>query len=102
MIMQLVKDNVFSHAHFLDFFRNTLDVMGDLEAGIPRVKAYVAAFTAGSICEGVMTLAEVAECTENGRHYPFLLLIFQQLGKQMEKPKLCRLFEDSKVKKKAE
>ncbi len=95
--MHLMKEDVFPHAHFLDFFRNTLDIMGDLEVAIPRVKAHVAAFTAGSICEDVMTLAEVAECTENGRHYPFLLLVFQQLGKQMEKPKLCRLFEDSKV-----
>lgn len=95
--MQLIKEEVFSHDHFLDCFRNTLDVMGDLEVEVPRVKTFAAAFAAGSISEGVMTLAEVAECTEDGKYYPFLLLVFQQLGKQMEKPKLCRLFEDSRV-----
>jgi len=71
--------------------------MGDREVEVPRVKTYVASFAAECVFQGVLNLAEIAECTEDGQYYPFLLLVFRQLAKQMEKPKLCRLFEDSKI-----
>jgi hypothetical protein len=98
LIIKLVKEEFFTQAHFLDCFRNTLDDMEEKEATIPRIKSYVAAFGARSVCEEAMTLAEIAECTDDGRHFPFLLLVLQHLGKMMDKHKLCRLFDDSKVK----
>jgi len=97
LIINLVKEEFFSHAHFLDCFRSTLDDMEEKEATIPRIKSYVAAFAARSVCEEAISLAEIAEFTDDGRHFPFLLLVLQQLGKTMDKHKLCRLFDDSKV-----
>ena len=88
---------VVSQAQFLDAFRNVLGLMGELEADIPRIKTYVAGFAARAICQKIISLVEVAETTENGNHYPFLLLVLQQLSKTIEKPKLCKMFEESKV-----
>jgi translation initiation factor 4G len=97
LMMHVVKDELATRAQFLEAFKNMLDLMGDLEADIPRIKSYVAAFAALAISEDVFTLAEVAESVENGNHYPFLLLVLQQLGKTMEKLKLCKLFDESKI-----
>jgi len=93
----MVQIGFVSTSQFLEAFRNVLDTMGDLETDIPRIKTYVAAFTARAIAQNIMTLGNVAEITDNGNHYPFLLLVLQQLGKCMEKTDICKLFEDNKV-----
>ncbi len=97
MMLHLVEVEIVTPPQFLDAFRNMLDLMGELEADIPKIKTYVAGFGARAICQKILSLEEVAESTENGNHYPFLLLVLQQLSKTIEKPKLCKMFEASKV-----
>jgi len=97
LISHLVEVEAITSTQFQEIFRNTLDLMADIESDIPRIKSYVAAYAARSITHGHLSLAEVAESTENGNHYPFLLLVLQQLSKSMDKVKLCKMFEDSKV-----
>lgn len=96
-VVYLVEKEFISKTRFQDAFRTMLDMMMDLEADIPRVKSYVAAFAGRAIFLGQMSIAEIAELTENGRHYPFLLLVLQQMGKTMERTQLCKLFDESKV-----
>ncbi|CAL8079282.1 unnamed protein product [Orchesella dallaii] len=96
-VVYLVEQEFITVTQFQDSFRVMLDLMGELEADIPRIKSYVAAFAGRAICQGQMTIAEVADLTENGKHYPFLLLVLQHMGKTMERTKLCKLFDESKV-----
>lgn len=97
LLIRIEKEKVVSHTQLFDSYRNILELMGDLEADIPRIKSYLATFAAKSVSSDIVTLAEIAEPTENGNHFPFLLLVLQQLGKTMEKNKVVKLFEESKV-----
>lgn len=47
--------------------------------------------------EELVALAEIAELTEHGAHYPLFMLVLQQLHKSQGKPSLSKLFTDSKV-----
>jgi len=96
-IFHLVDEEAVTQAQFMDAFRNILQLMGELEADVPRIKTFVASFAARAICQKVLSLVEVAESTENGNHYPFLLLVLQQLSKTIEKPILVKMFEESKI-----
>jgi len=97
LLMHLEKENFVSHTHFLESYQNILEQMGELEADIPRIKSYVAAFAAKSVSSGTLTLTEIAKPTEDGNHFPFLLLVLQQLGKTMEKNKVAKMLEESKI-----
>lgn len=97
LMLHLVKTEVITRGQFLDSYKSILDVMGEMEPGIPRIKTYVAAYAARAVFQEVLTLSTVAEPTDGGNHYPFLLLILQQMTKFMEKSKLCKLFEESKI-----
>lgn len=96
-VVYLVQQEFITAAQFHEAFRTMLDIMSDLEADIPRIKSYVAAFAGRAVCQGQMTIVDLADLTENGKHYPFLLLVLQHMGKTMERTKLCKLFDESKV-----
>jgi len=74
-----------------------LEMMGDLEADIPRIKSYIASYAARAITAGITNLAEVAEPMEGGQYYPLLLLVLQHLSKTMDKIELTKMFDDSKI-----
>lgn len=97
LVIYLVEKEFITVTQFQDSFRTMLDLMADLEADIPRIKSYVAAFAGKAITQGQMTIAEIAELADNGKHYPFLLLVLQHMSKTLERTKLCKLFEESKV-----
>ena len=97
LVMYMIQVELVTRGQFLESYRTMLDLMGDLEADIPRIKSYIAGYVARAVSQEVVSLAEVAEPMEDGNHYPFLLLALQQLSKTMEKPKLAKLFEESKV-----
>jgi len=97
LVMYLIQVELVTRAQFLESYRTMLDLMGDLEADIPRIKSYIAGYVARAVSQEVVSLAEVAEPMEGGNHYPFLLLVLQQLSKTMEKFKLATMFEESKI-----
>lgn len=97
LVMHIIQTELVNRTQFIESFRSMLDLMGDLEADIPRIKSYVAAYAARAISQEIVTLTEVAEPTDGGNHYPFLLLVLQQLSKTMEKSKLTKLFDESKI-----
>lgn len=96
-VVHCTQTEIVATAHFLESFRNMLELMGDLEAVIPRIKSYIANYAARAVSAGITTLAEVAEPTEGGNHYPFLLLVLQHLSKTTDKVELTKIFDDSKI-----
>lgn len=49
------------------------------------------------ICENILPLSEVADATENGKHYPLMLITLQNINKNLGKNALIDLFGKSKV-----
>ncbi|CAG7820950.1 unnamed protein product [Allacma fusca] len=97
LVMYIIQEELVTRTQFIESFRNMLDLMGDLEADIPRIKSYVAAYAARAVTQQIISLSEVAEPMEGGNHYPFLLLVLQQLSKTMDKHKVTKLFDESKI-----
>lgn len=97
LLSKLKKEGLFTTTQFIGAFKELLGQMADKERAIPRIFSYVAGFAANSVIEEIMSLAEVAEMTENGAHYPLFLLVLQQLNKTQGKAELTKLFNDSKV-----
>ncbi|KAG8233540.1 hypothetical protein J437_LFUL012783 [Ladona fulva] len=97
LLAKLKKEGLFNTAQFTGAFKELLGQMADKERAIPKIFSYVAGYAANSVVEEIMSLAEVAEMTENGAHYPLFLLVLQQLNKTLGKAELTKLFNDSKV-----
>ncbi|XP_049777402.1 eukaryotic translation initiation factor 4 gamma 2-like [Schistocerca cancellata] len=97
LIMAMKKESLITSNNFMDAFRDLVVIMAEKEQEIPRIYSYVAGFAASAVSEGLLTLAEISEVTENGAHYPLFLLILQQLLKTQDKSKLTQLFNESKV-----
>lgn len=55
------------------------------------------AFAAHVICENMLSLSEVAETTEGGKHYPLMLITLQNINKNLGKTALISLFDKSSV-----
>ena len=83
---------------YLKAFKDLFDEIERLETrNIPRVKSNVAAFMSSAIAGEVVTLKEVSEPLEGGRHYPLFLLCLQHLHKTKGNVWLFDAFTESKI-----
>ena len=78
-------------------FTSILGQLSGLECDIPLVKSYIAKFAAQAVSLDVVSLVELSEPLEGGRHYPLFLLCLQQLHKARDRKWLVTAFNDSKI-----
>lgn len=97
LLTAMKKEGVVNSNHFHETFRNMLKSLPDLESTVPNILSYFASFAKTAITEDLLTIAQLGELTEDGAHFPLLLLTLEQLSKEMEKQKLTDLFNESKV-----
>uniref|UniRef100_A0A182TAI3 W2 domain-containing protein n=1 Tax=Anopheles maculatus TaxID=74869 RepID=A0A182TAI3_9DIPT len=93
----LNKDSKLSHSAALESFKSIVNGMNEKEKTIPKITTIVASLLARAVAGNLCNLADVANFTENGQHYPLFLLVLQHLHKQIGKQPLQELFNKSKV-----
>lgn len=71
--------------------------MTEREAAVPKIHSMVANLAALAITQELVTLADVAELTDGGNHYPLFMLTLQNLHRSLGKLELTTLFNQSKV-----
>lgn len=126
-IVLLQNKSFISNSHVVDCFRNLMIKMSRKMSSIPLIYSHIAgkflfviseshsncrrmlrvinrnynslslAFAAHVICEGMLSLSEVADATENGKHFPLMLITLQNINKNLGKTKLIELFNKSSV-----
>ncbi|XP_076335649.1 N-acetyltransferase 1 isoform X1 [Tachypleus tridentatus] len=95
--VELKKTGQLKSSAFLEALKLVSEQISELEADVPRVKSYVAAFAARGISDNLATLGEVAEPLEGRAHYPMFLLCLQHLHKVMGRRWLTQVFNESKI-----
>jgi translation initiation factor 4G len=96
-LMALQKDKKLTSNQTLDAFRGVISGMSEREKTIPKVTTHVAALLARSMMKKICKLTDVANFTDNGQHYPLLLLVLQQLNKTLGEEQLVEMFNNSKI-----
>ncbi|KAL1122516.1 hypothetical protein AAG570_002847, partial [Ranatra chinensis] len=96
-VAELKKQELIAAAQFSDAFRNLIKTMPDLEANVPNICSYIAEFAANSVTNGLLTIAQIGEVTEDGANFPLLLNTLQELHKVKDKQELSDIFKESKV-----
>uniref|UniRef100_A0A182WZV6 Eukaryotic translation initiation factor 4 gamma 2 n=1 Tax=Anopheles quadriannulatus TaxID=34691 RepID=A0A182WZV6_ANOQN len=93
----LNKESKLSHSAALESFKSIVNGMNEKEKTIPKITSIIASLLARAVAVNLCGLADVANFTENGQHYPLFLLVLQHLHKQLGKQPLQELFNKSKV-----
>lgn len=94
-LVQLRKEMKFNPSSIVDGFRALVNGMDD--STVPRIATRVASLIARAVTTKLSKFSDVAAFTDNGQHYPLLLLVLQQMNRSIGKPALVELFNDSKV-----
>lgn len=93
----LQKDKKLSANQLADALRGVISGMSEREKTIPKVTTLVASLIARCITKKISKLTDVANFTENGQHYPLLLLVLQHLHKSIGENPLVTIFNASKI-----
>lgn len=93
--VQLRKEMKFNPNSIVDGFRALVNGMDD--STVPRIATRVASLVSRAVTTKLTKFSDVAAFTDNGQHYPLLLLVLQQMNRTIGKPALIVLFNDSKV-----
>ena len=96
-IQALQKDKKMSLNQFAEALRGVINGMSEREKTIPKVTTLVASLIARCITKKISKLTDVANFTENGQHYPLLLLVLQHLHKSIGENPLVTMFNSSKT-----
>ncbi|XP_031638600.1 eukaryotic translation initiation factor 4 gamma 2 [Contarinia nasturtii] len=91
----LRKEGKLQNNTLLESFKSLINGMND--SPVPRITTLVASLLSRSVIVKLFKLADVANYTENGAHYPLFLLVLQQLYKTLGKQALLDIFNESKV-----
>lgn len=89
------KEGKLQQNALLDSFKTLINGMND--SPVPRITTLVATLLSRSVAVKLCKLSDVANYTENGAHYPLFLLVLQQLYRNLGKPLLLEIFNESKV-----
>lgn len=89
------KDGKLQNAAILDSFKTLINGMND--SPVSRITTLVASLLCRAVVAKLCKLSDVANYTENGTHYPLLLLVLQQMHKTLGKQALLETFNVSKV-----
>lgn len=93
----LQKDKKLSMNQLAEALRGVINGMSEREKTIPKVTTLVASMLARCITKKISKLTDVANFTDNGQHYPLLLLVLQHLHKSIGDDPLVSMFNSSKI-----
>jgi translation initiation factor 4G len=97
-LLQLRKSNQKLTNHItLESFKSLINGMNEKEKSIPKVTTLVSLLLTKAVTVKLCKLVDIANHSENGQHYPLLLLILQQLNKTLGKQALIELFNASRI-----
>jgi len=96
-VAALRKDGAASNTQVVDCLRNLVNSIPEKEAAVPKIHSVVAGLAAVAVTETLVSLAEVAELSDGGSHYPLFMLTLQNLHRSMGKQQLTQLYNQSKV-----
>lgn len=96
-LQMMLKDKKLSANQLADALRGVINGMSEREKTIPKVTTLVASLVARCITKKISKLVDVASFTENGQHYPLLLLVLQHLHKSIGDDPLVEMFSASKI-----
>lgn len=96
-LLALEKDAKLTPAQLTEALRSVINGMSEREKTIPKVTTMVASLLARGISKNMAKITDIASFTENGQHFPLLLLVFQQLHKVIGEDELVDLFNNSKI-----
>lgn len=91
------KEKKLSANQLADALRGVINGMSEREKTIPKVTTLVASLIARCITKKISKLTDAANFTDNGQHYPLLLLVLQHLHKSIGDDPLVAMFNTSKV-----
>lgn len=98
LLSALHKEGIVSSEVFMNGFNKIIDDMTRLESTVPLVRSFMAQFGAQAVRLGVITLLDLSEPMDHGKHHPLFLLCLQQLHKISNDEKwLVAQFTDSKI-----
>lgn len=96
-LLALEIDKKFTPVQLTEALRSVINGMSEREKTIPKVTTMVASLLARGIGKNMAKVTDIASFTENGQHFPLLLLVFQQLHKVIGEDELVELFNESKI-----
>ncbi|XP_059608412.1 eukaryotic translation initiation factor 4 gamma 2 [Phlebotomus argentipes] len=96
-LVVLKKEGKLNPNATVEAFKYLVNTMSERESSIPRVTTIVASLLSRAAMSKLCSLADIASFTENGQHYPLLLLVLQQLHKTLGRQALTEMFNKSKV-----
>ncbi|KAF7667242.1 hypothetical protein LDENG_00071240 [Lucifuga dentata] len=97
LIHALCTEGLITSENLTRAILGVLDQCPKIEEEIPRVKSYLAQFSARAIIAELVSIAELAHPLENGTHFPLFLLCLQQTAKLKDREWLIDMFQQSKV-----
>lgn len=96
-LLALECDKKLTSVQLTEALRSVINGMSEREKTIPKVTTMVASLLARGISKNMARVTDIASFTENGQHFPLLLLVFQQLHKFIGEDELVELFNESKI-----
>lgn len=96
-LQAMQKDKKLSQNQLSESLRGVISGMNEREKTIPKVTTLVASLLARCITKKISKLNDVANFTDNGQHYPLLLLALQHLHKFIGDDPLVEMFNVSKI-----
>lgn len=93
---QLVPSSIESSS-LMNAFKSLFIQMEALEVETPKVKSHVAGILSRAISDGLVSLEDVKDPLEGGKHHPLFLLCLQKLEKIMGKAWVNEKFTASKI-----
>lgn len=91
------KEKKLTANQLADALRGVIQGMSEREKTIPKVTTLVASLIARCITKKISKITDVASFTDNGQHYPLLLLVLQHLHKSIGDEPLVAMFISSKI-----
>lgn len=96
-MQSMQRDKKLSVNQLAEGLRGVISGMSEREKTIPKVTTLVASLIARCITKKISKIADIASFTENGQHYPLLLLVLQHLHKSIGDDPLVTMFNNSKI-----
>lgn len=96
-LLALQNEKRLTSIQLTEALRTVINGMSEREKTIPKVTTMVATLLARGISQNITKITDIANFTENGQHYPLLLLVLQQLHKVIGENELVELFNSSKL-----
>jgi translation initiation factor 4G len=97
MIHLRKSNNKLTNHVTLESLKSLINGMNEKEKSIPKITTLVSLLLTKTVIVKLCKLSDIASYSENGQHYPLLLLILQQLNKTVGKQALADLFNQSRI-----